>query len=106
MNPTRNILINANNIYHSFLSTSTVLSLTTQNQSLLIDHIETNDLISSKITKIILIFLVSFMVFMTIAGNLLVIIAFICQPTIRTYSNYFILNLSIADLLVGLIWYV
>jgi nitrate reductase gamma subunit len=106
MNPTKNILTNANNIYHSFLSTSTVLLLTSQNQSLLIDHIETNDLISSKITKIILIFLVSFMVFMTIAGNLLVIIAFICEPTIRTYSNYFILNLSIADLLVGLIWYV
>ena len=44
------------------------------------------------------------MAFLTVFGNSLVILAFIFEPTIRTYSNYFILNLSIADLLIGLIW--
>ncbi|CAF1246520.1 unnamed protein product [Adineta ricciae] len=43
------------------------------------------------------------MTLLTVTGNLLVIIAFICDPRIRSYSNCFILNLSIADLLVGLI---
>ena len=72
-----------------------------KNQTLL-----NNDIIKTKITNIILTFLVSFMSLMTIFGNILVIIAFIRESTIRTYSNYFILNLSIADLLIGLIWYV
>ncbi len=88
-----------NNVDYSFLSSSTILSLTTENQSLFL-----NDIISPKLAKFILIFLVSIMTFITVFGNLLVIIAFIREPTIRTYSNYFILNLSIADLLIGLIW--
>jgi len=75
-----------------------ILFLTTENST------NINDIISSKITKFILIFLMSFMTLITVSGNLLVIIAFIREPRIRTYSNYFILNLSIADLLVGLIW--
>jgi hypothetical protein len=75
-----------------------ILFLTTENST------NINDIISSKITKFILIFLMSFMTLITVSGNLLVIIAFIRESRIRTYSNYFILNLSIADLLVGLIW--
>jgi hypothetical protein len=74
------------------------------NQNFLINNTITNDIISSKITQLILICLVSLMTLVTVSGNLLVIIAFICESRIRTYSNYFILNLSIADLLVGLIW--
>jgi hypothetical protein len=76
-----------------------ILFLTTENSTNINDNI-----ISSKITKFILIFLMSFMTLITVSGNLLVIIAFIRESRIRTYSNYFILNLSIADLLVGLIW--
>lgn len=68
------------------------------------NHTNIDYILSPEITKFILIFLVSFMTLMTVSGNLLVIIAFIREPTIRTYSNYFILNLSIADLLIGLIW--
>jgi hypothetical protein len=85
---------------------STILSFSTQNQSLLFNQTDINDILSLKIRKIILICLVSLMALITVAGNSLVIIAFICESTIRTYSNYFILNLSIADLLIGLIWYV
>ena len=39
----------------------------------------------------------------TICGNILVITAFIIDKNLRKYSNYFILNLSIADLLIGLL---
>ena len=39
----------------------------------------------------------------TIIGNVLVITAFIIDKKLRSYSNYFILNLSIADLLIGLL---
>lgn len=62
--------------------------------------------IATPLVKLILTFLMSTMAFLTVAGNFLVILAFICEPTIRTYSNYFILNLSIADLLIGVIWWV
>ena len=78
-------------------------TLTTFNQSLPTDI---NENFSNRMINIILICLVSLMSLATVVGNSLVIIAFICEPTIRTYSNYFILNLSIADLLIGLIWYV
>jgi len=80
-------------------STDIFIHNQTQNQS-----IADNDIMKTKITNIILIFLISSMSLMTIFGNILVIIAFIRESSIRTYSNYFILNLSIADLLIGLIW--
>ncbi len=89
------------NVTINHIYSSTILSYKNSNETLL-----NNDIIKTKITNIILTFLVSFMSLMTIFGNMLVIIAFIRESTIRTYSNYFILNLSIADLLIGLIWYV
>jgi hypothetical protein len=95
------IHLNSNN---NRIYSSTISSYTTHNQSLLINNSDTNDITTTKITKIILIFFISLMSLMTIFGNMLVIIAFIRESTIRTYSNYFILNLSIADLLIGLIW--
>ncbi|CAF1125798.1 unnamed protein product [Rotaria sordida] len=97
-----------NSIYQSFFSSSTITSQINQtntniNQSLITtQHTDTNVILSS-IEKFILTFLMSTMAFLTISGNFLVIIAFIYEPTIRTYSNYFILNLSIADLLIGII---
>jgi hypothetical protein len=109
LNDTLNDISNdVNLIYQSFYSSSTIISQTIQNnsninQSLFIQHTHTNG-ISSSIEKFILTFLMSTMAFLTVSGNSLVIIAFIYEPTIRTYSNYFILNLSIADLLIGLIW--
>jgi hypothetical protein len=97
-----------NLIYQSFLSSSTMISKTIENNSNINQSsiINTSDIngISSSIEKMILTFLMSTMAFLTVFGNSLVIMAFICEPTIRTYSNYFILNLSIADLLIGLIW--
>ena len=82
---------------------SSILSLSTLSQNV---SMPVNDTLSERIIEIILICLASLMALMTVFGNSLVIIAFLCEPTIRTYSNYFILNLSIADLLIGLIWYV
>jgi hypothetical protein len=110
MNSTRstlsnvNIHSNSNNIY---LMSSTIMSLILQNENLSYNQTNiTDNSVTLKITDIIFICLVSLMALMTVVGNSLVIIAFICESTIRTYSNYFILNLSIADLLIGLIWYV
>lgn len=94
------------NTVQSFLSSSTASLYAAQNQSLLTNYLATQNIISPQITRFILILLVSIMVFMTVSGNLLVIIVFMREATIRTYSNYFILNLSIADFLIGLIWYV
>jgi len=103
-----NTLDDLNIIYQSLFSSSTVLTRiignnSNINQSSIRQPIHSNG-ISSSIEKIILTFLMSTMAFLTVFGNSLVIIAFICEPTIRTYSNYFILNLSIADLLIGIIW--
>src|SRR6218665_4008408 len=39
----------------------------------------------------------------TIAGNLLVIVAFASDRKLRSFGNYFILNLAISDLIVGLL---
>jgi len=103
-----NTFDDANIIHQSWFYSSTILSRiiennSNRNQSSIRQPIHSNG-ISSSIEKIILTFLMSTMAFLTVFGNSLVIIAFICEPTIRTYSNYFILNLSIADLLIGIIW--
>ncbi|CAF0823387.1 unnamed protein product [Brachionus calyciflorus] len=45
----------------------------------------------------------SMMSLITIIGNVFVITAFIIDKNLRKYSNYFILNLSIADLLIGIL---
>lgn len=58
---------------------------------------------SSPYSTIFLIAVASLMSFATIVGNLLVISAFIIEKKLQKYSNYFILNLSIADLLIGLL---
>lgn len=93
-----------NIVNQSLFSSTTILFYRIGNQSLLKSYTTTQAIFSPQFTKFILIFLVSSMTFMTVLGNLLVIIAFLSEPAIRTYSNYFILNLSIADLLIGLIW--
>jgi hypothetical protein len=59
-------------------------------------------LFTSSVTIIVGI-LCSAMSLATIFGNVLVITAFIVDKNLRSYSNYFILNLSIADLLIGLL---
>ncbi|CAF0804619.1 unnamed protein product [Adineta steineri] len=107
LNNTLQISNDINVGYQSFFSSSTVASRINSNnsninQSSTINPTDTNG-ISTSVIRIILTFLMSTMALLTVSGNSLVIIAFICEPTIRTYSNYFILNLSIADLLIGLI---
>ena len=97
-----------NLIYQSFFSSSTIVSDSAKNSSRLNRTDSSRKFeatgVATPVGKLILTFLMSTMAFLTVAGNFLVILAFICEPTIRTYSNYFILNLSIADLLIGLIW--
>jgi len=44
----------------------------------------------------------SALVFLIVTGNLLVIIAFLTTPKLKTKTNYFIFSLAVADLLVGL----
>ncbi|XP_071500063.1 muscarinic acetylcholine receptor M5-like [Diadema setosum] len=44
----------------------------------------------------------SFASFLTVAGNLLVIIAFARERRLRCLSNYFVISMAVADLLVGI----
>ena len=42
-------------------------------------------------------------ILLTVGGNLVVLFAFYTDPHLLTPSNYFLLSMAIADLLVGLI---
>uniref|UniRef100_A0A8C5MSW2 G-protein coupled receptors family 1 profile domain-containing protein n=1 Tax=Leptobrachium leishanense TaxID=445787 RepID=A0A8C5MSW2_9ANUR len=52
-------------------------------------------------TKILIIVLVSFVIFLTVSGNILVVLAFIADKRLRTQSNFFLLNLAICDFYIG-----
>ncbi|XP_063309107.1 histamine H3 receptor-like [Pelobates fuscus] len=52
-------------------------------------------------TKILIIVIVSLVIFLTIFGNFLVMLAFIVDKRLRTQSNFFLLNLAICDFYVG-----
>uniref|UniRef100_A0A6I8SZG5 G-protein coupled receptors family 1 profile domain-containing protein n=1 Tax=Xenopus tropicalis TaxID=8364 RepID=A0A6I8SZG5_XENTR len=51
--------------------------------------------------NILLTVLLSLMVVLIVLGNSVVILAFIVDRRLRTRSNFFLLNLSICDFLVG-----
>lgn len=53
--------------------------------------------------SLLILIIATLMSLTTIIGNVLVITAFIVEKSLRKYSNYFILNLSIADLLIGIL---
>ncbi|XP_077127820.1 histamine H3 receptor-like [Ranitomeya variabilis] len=50
---------------------------------------------------IVIIMLISFLIFITVAGNSLVIVCFIEDKRLRSSSNFFLLNLAICDFLIG-----
>lgn len=52
---------------------------------------------------VLLFFLMIVISIITICGNLIVILCFIKYKSLRTFSNYYILSLSSADLLIGII---
>ncbi|XP_067105515.1 histamine H3 receptor [Osmerus mordax] len=52
-------------------------------------------------TSVFLAVLMTLLVFATVLGNALVILAFIVEKGLRTQGNFFFLNLAIADFLVG-----
>lgn len=58
-------------------------------------------LFTSPILTTVVAIIATIMSLTTIVGNVLVITAFIIDKNLRKYSNYFILNLSFADLLIG-----
>lgn len=51
--------------------------------------------------SVILSVLMVMLVVVVVAGNALVIVAFMVDKTLRNQSNYFFLNLAISDFLVG-----
>ncbi|XP_031686607.1 histamine H3 receptor-like isoform X2 [Oncorhynchus kisutch] len=52
-------------------------------------------------TSVFLTVLMTLLVFATVLGNALVILAFVVEKSLRTQGNFFFFNLAIADLLVG-----
>ena len=62
-----------------------------------------SQLFDSIIVTIIVACIAGIVSFVTIIGNVLTISAFFIDKSLRTYSNYFILNLSIADLFIGIL---
>jgi len=54
-------------------------------------------------STVILSILIGIVAFITIAGNTLVIVAFCTDRKLRSFGNYFILNLAISDLIVGML---
>ncbi|XP_070575605.1 histamine H3 receptor-like [Ptychodera flava] len=55
----------------------------------------------SMLEMVVLGIFMSIMLLVTVIGNLLVILAFVTDEPLRTVSNYYLLNLAIADLLIG-----
>ncbi|CAL8256344.1 unnamed protein product [Merluccius merluccius] len=53
------------------------------------------------VLAVVLAVLMATLVLVVVAGNALVIMAFVVDKTLRTQSNYFFLNLAISDFLVG-----
>jgi len=65
--------------------------------------LDSNNLTYSPFVTVLIACIATLMSFTTIIGNVFVIVAFIIEKSLRKYSNYFILNLSIADLLIGIL---
>ncbi|XP_056374496.1 histamine H3 receptor-like [Hyla sarda] len=59
------------------------------------------ELLYSESIKAILTVLISLLIVITILGNVLVMFAFILDKTLRSQSNFFLLNLAICDFLLG-----
>ena len=55
----------------------------------------------SQAASVFLAVLMTLLVFATVVGNALVILAFVVEKSLRTQGNFFFLNLAIADFLVG-----
>ena len=84
-------------------------SVLTSNGSLTLrgntSHLDTENVPQNKpfssSTSVILAMLMTLLVFATVMGNALVILAFVVEKSLRTQGNFFFLNLAIADFLVG-----
>lgn len=68
-----------------------------------LNTIETSNLTYEPWLTVLIAIVAGLMSSITIIGNVLVITAFIIDKNLRKYSNYFILNLSVADLLIGIL---
>ncbi|KAK3599864.1 hypothetical protein CHS0354_022436 [Potamilus streckersoni] len=55
----------------------------------------------TRTTWAIIAFLIGLMIVITAGGNLLVIIAFATQKSLRNFSDYLILNLAVSDFIIG-----
>lgn len=96
-----------NHIYYNYQQNFSFFDQIEQNNADMVNTENVTDtrslLMFSPSITVLLAVLSGLMSLITILGNILVITAFIIDKNLRSYSNYFILNLSIADLLIGLL---
>ena len=86
---------NINNINNSIINTTstTINNITGSN---------TRELFNPTLGRVTELIILCFVCVMTLLGNSLVILAFIKGPrSIRTHTNYFVVNLAVCDFLVG-----
>lgn len=84
------------------------LYLTINNLSLITTDEEENELAEGVhhyplAYQIIIGVIIAFVACLTFFGNVLVVVAFVTQKKLRTFGNYFILNLAFTDLIVGIL---
>uniref|UniRef100_A0A8C5ML83 G-protein coupled receptors family 1 profile domain-containing protein n=1 Tax=Leptobrachium leishanense TaxID=445787 RepID=A0A8C5ML83_9ANUR len=64
-------------------------------------HTVDSEMLFSEGVAILIIVLITFLIFLTVSGNILVMLAFIVDKRLRTQSNFFLLNLAICDFYIG-----
>ena len=82
---------------NSFCTSSNNCSFTNSSSEVPIEALPTFTLLQSIVIGILL----TLCIIITVSGNILVLMAFICERSIRQPSNFFLASLAVTDILIG-----